>query len=208
MTRDELKELHYICHVANIGSILQHGILSHNEIVRRGLVHEDIAMAEIQKRRRRQIPDGRLLHDFANLYFNARNAMMFKRICDSTVGRERLVVMRVSLAVLDLPGVVLTDGNAASNWVRFMPPQDGLQQLDSGAIFARDWRDDDIISYYQKKVAVCAEVLVPDRVPVALIVGAYAISEEVIRSVRTTIGRDAGLDIGVNSDIFFAQIGT
>jgi hypothetical protein len=203
MTRDEIRELHYICHVANIGSILQHGILSHNEIVRRGLAHEDIAMAEIQKRRRKQIPSGRLLHDYVNLYINARNPMMFRVVREPIAARSDLLVLRVSRMVLDLPNVVIADMNASSDYVSFRQSPEGLAYINSALVFADYWTDEDPIEQMRKKSAICAEVLVPDRVPVALIVGAYVVSEEAARLVRQALGRDVRLDIGVNSDIFF-----
>jgi hypothetical protein len=49
-----------------------------------------------------------------NLYFHARNPMMFKR------RGEALCVLRVSTDVLQINGTVITDQNAASDYVRFL----------------------------------------------------------------------------------------
>ena len=116
MRRDELRELHFITPIANVPSILAVGIVCHRRAQQ--LPHASVAMDEIQERRKdRLIPGAGHLHDHANLYLYARNAMLFKR-------RERhaeLCVLRVSLAVLDLPNVVIADQNAASDYVRFRP---------------------------------------------------------------------------------------
>jgi len=58
VTRDQVNELHYITHVDNVVSIIRHGILSNHGVARRGLACVSVAMAEIQERRRKQIPGG------------------------------------------------------------------------------------------------------------------------------------------------------
>ncbi|MGH2768869.1 MAG: DarT ssDNA thymidine ADP-ribosyltransferase family protein, partial [Actinomycetota bacterium] len=72
MRRDDLEELHYITAVENVASILQHGILSH-ELSRR-MAHRSLSKELVQERRRTVVvPNGRRLHDYANLYICARN---------------------------------------------------------------------------------------------------------------------------------------
>ena len=67
MTRAELTELHYITPIANVASILEHGIASHNRAEK--LQHDSIAMPEIQdKRKSVVVPNGLGLHDYVNLY--------------------------------------------------------------------------------------------------------------------------------------------
>jgi hypothetical protein len=114
MLRSDIAELQYITPIVNIPSIVAHGILSHSRAER--LMHESVAMDAIQERRaKRTLPTGMRLHDYANLYFSARNPMMYLRR-----GRHReLCVLRVSPDVLDLPGVVVADGNASSGYTAF-----------------------------------------------------------------------------------------
>jgi len=58
MNREDVTELHYITAMANLPSILQHGILSHTQATR--VAHDSVAMPEIQERRRnKQIPGAR-----------------------------------------------------------------------------------------------------------------------------------------------------
>jgi hypothetical protein len=78
MKRPDVTELHYITPIANVPSILQYGILSHARAER--VPHGSVAMQEIQDRRRnKQIPGARTLHDYANLYFDAHNPMLSAR---------------------------------------------------------------------------------------------------------------------------------
>lgn len=60
-------------------------------------------MAEIQDRRAVvRVPGGRPLHEYVNLYFHARNPMLYKRL----PMHDSLCVLRVSTDVFDLPGAV------------------------------------------------------------------------------------------------------
>src|SRR5438067_5304602 len=127
MERSQLTELHFITPIANLPSILQDGILSHVRAEQIG--HQSVAAAEIQNRRAgKSVPGGRPLHEYANLYFHARNPMTARR-------RDQhadLCVVRVSTDVLDLFGVVVTSQNASSDYAAFRPAADGLASIRTG----------------------------------------------------------------------------
>ena len=61
-------------------------------------------------RDKKQVPGGLQLHQYANLYFHARNPMLFKRLNEV----DSLCVLRISKEVL-AAGAVITDQNAASD---------------------------------------------------------------------------------------------
>jgi hypothetical protein len=160
MNREELEELHYIAPICNLGSIMSLGLLSHRRADK--VEHSSIAMEEIQSRRaRKTVPAGRALHQYVNLYINARNKILFK-IKDQ---HANLCVLRVSTEVLDLPGVVVADRNASSDYARFAPAPDGLQHIDKRMVFANYWtHSDDPIEEWRHGSIMCAEILVPDHV--------------------------------------------
>jgi hypothetical protein len=195
MERHELRELHYITPICNIPSILQNGILSHARAAR--LPHQSVAMPVIQARRKRVcVAGGRPLHQYANLYICARNPMLY-RLRDQ---HTSICVLAVSTAVLDLPGVVVSDSNASSSYARFASAPDGLAIVDRDRAFADDWRHSDQIEYWRRKVAKCAEVLVPDRVEPRFISAAY-VSCEVAQ--QTVAALDVNLRVTVNRHLFF-----
>ncbi len=197
MERGQFNELHYITRIENLDSIVQRGILCH--LLARAHNPASVALEEIQQIRRRvRIPGGLRLHEYANLYFTARNPMMFRR---QDVHRE-LAVIRVATDVLDLDDVVLTDGNASSEYTAFLQSPEGLETLDHALIFARYWTDDDEIEYYRKKRAKCAEVLVPQRVDPNYILGAYASNVGALSIIEGSLG---GLENTLNVDIFFQR---
>lgn len=195
MERAELQELHYITPIANVPSIIEHGILSHRRVAR--IRHESVAMPELQaKRAKVRIPGGRSLHEYVNLYLCARNPMLLKRKSH----HDDLCVLRISPSVLDIAGTVVTGQNAGSKYARFAPAPDGLRLVCRDWTFADDWRDPDKIQFWIKKSAKCAEVLVLDVVPSRHISGAYVSGQRSLLKLKAHI---SGLDVVENSDMFF-----
>lgn len=195
MTYDELDELHYITPIANLSSILEHGILCHRLAAK--LKHESVADEEVQDRRRgRRVPLGRPLHEYVNLYINARNPMMYRR-----QGHHRdLCVLRVDPAVVRLADVVVCDGNAAGAMPRFGPGDVGLSNVDKSLVYSEYWTHPDEIEQRRHKLAMCAEVLVPRCLATEHIRGAYASCRE---SKGTIQANWPGLSVVVNGKIFF-----
>ncbi|MCD0422320.1 DUF4433 domain-containing protein [Rubrivivax sp. JA1024] len=179
--------------IVNTTSVMMHGILSHERASR--LPHRSVAMQAIQDRRDlKVVPGGLRLHQYANLYFHARNPMLSVR------RQEDVCVLRVSTAVLKVPGAVITDQNAASKYVRFYAPSQ-WRLLDFDDIFARDWtHPDDQIQEWRHKSRKCAEVLVPHQVASNLIEGAI-VPDDATRGRLSQAGFD--LPIFINPDFFF-----
>lgn len=179
--------------IANVASVLQHGILSHERAAQ--LLHHSVAMQAMQDRRDvKTVPGGLKLHQYANLYFHARNPMLSVR------RHEDVCVLRISTFVLGLNGVAITDQNAASNYVRFYAPSQ-WQLLDFDDIFARDWtHPEDQIREWRHKSRKCAEVLVPHVVPPNMITSAYVADNSALVKLQQM---GFALPIDVNPDFFF-----
>jgi ssDNA thymidine ADP-ribosyltransferase, DarT len=197
MERAQLESLYYITPIENLPSILAHGIVSNHRAAQ--FAHQSIAMQVIQDRREdKSVPGGLPLHDYVNLYFNPRNKMM------SRVRGQHcsLCVLRVSPAVLDLPGVVISDQNASSRYALFLSSPQGLKKLDYDEVFANDWRHPgDQIREWKHGSIVCAEVLVPRRVDASYLLGAIVSCAE---TEAVLVEQQCGLSCSVNSELFFA----
>ena len=195
MRRDELEELHYITLIRNVPSIVSRGILSHKRSER--ISHNSVAMEVIQERREKKIvPGGRPLHEYVNLYFHARNPMLY--VLQSH--HIELCILRVSAEILDLPGVVITDSNASSDYARFAPAPKGLFIVDKDLTFAEYWTHTDPFEAMRRKSAKCAEVLVPDRINPGLITEAYVSCSE---AKETFEGLGVDIPVSINSHLFF-----
>ena len=197
MRREYLAELHYITPIVNIPSILRWGILSHWRAKR--LKHRSVAMQKVQKRRAKvRVPQGQLLHRYANLYFHARNPMMYRRKSD----HRNLCVLRVSTDVLDMPGAVIADQNASRYYARFGRANDPstLARLDYDLVFAKWWTHKDQVEQYRLKGIRCAEVLVPNRIAPGYVRGAYVSCA----ASRTQLNQAAPtLEATVDARLFF-----
>ncbi|CAN5756277.1 hypothetical protein BH23CHL5_BH23CHL5_21850 [soil metagenome] len=169
VNRSRVNELHYLTPIANIPSITERGILSHS--LARRYEHISVANQSVQAQRSRvRLPNNRHLHSYVNLYFDARNPMMYTM----KQRHESLAVLRVDPRVLELPGVMISDGNAAAGLTRFSPPNDeGFAVIDEDSVFAIYWNHADPQVKEEQKRKRCAEVLVPDRIPPEFITGAY-----------------------------------
>ncbi len=188
-------EFHCIMPIENLGSVLQRGILSYERATK--LPHRSVALQPVQDRRdQTQVPGGMRLHQYANLYFHARNPMMYKRQAEV----PGLCVLRVSIDVLRIDGAAITDQNAASNYVRFLAPQQ-WSLLDFDDIFAMDWNHpDDQIRHWQHKSRKCAEVLVPHAVEPRFVTGAYVADQTAFLKVSAVAPK---LPLVVNPVLFF-----
>jgi len=174
---------------------MQDGILSHVCAAR--LQHQSVAMEVIQDRRARvRIPGGRRLHEYANLYVCGRNPMLYKRLNQHQV----MCVLSVSIDALDLEGVVITDSNASSDYVRFAAAPDGIRIVDQGRTFAEYWTDQDPIQQLRKKAAKCAEVLVPDRIDPRFIRRAYVSCDQAKADIEAL---STGLQVVIDRHLFF-----
>jgi ssDNA thymidine ADP-ribosyltransferase, DarT len=198
MERSRIHELHYITDMANVASMLAQGILSHRLARRVASGHVSVADAEVQARRAsKRVWVGRSsrpLHDYANFYVHARNAMLFILLRS---GQGDLTVLSIDPEVLDLDGVVVADRNAASFASLSLPAAEGIAVLDETAVFAEWWT-----SSFEAKQLRMAEVLVPDRVPPSLIKGAYVPDHAAAERLRSHLG-GRSLAIQVNPWLFF-----
>lgn len=195
MDRSCVRELHYMTPFANLASIVRIGLLSHRRADQ--VPHESMALEAVQERRAtKRVPGGRMLHEYVNLYFDARNAMMYRRLS----GRSSTAVVRVHPGVLDQQDVVLTDGNAASSGTQFGPSPAYLSQLDATLIYAGSWNDPDEWTKMERKRQRCAEVLVPDRVDPRFIIGCYVFDAD---GKTTCSGLVPDLEVVVHRRVFF-----
>jgi len=203
MTFDELEELHYITPLENMELILTRGILSHS--LAEKLHHTSVAKQEVQEKRKKVVvPSGRPLHKYANLYFHARNPMMFQIKSRHPDMHREICTVRISKTILNGAGVVIADRNASSGYVRWAAAPDGLKLIDKELVFSRYWNHPDPIEKDRHTSIKCAEVLVPDKVPRDFIVGAYVSCEEskirlydIIKEIKPDF------PITLNPDLFF-----
>lgn len=158
----------YFAPLENLASIAMNGILSHNEVSRRGIVHRDVSNPGAQyHRENRRITVTRLadfsnsicaLHDLVPLYFNPSNAMLYKLIVD----KKPVCIIELSLERLfqSIETFAFSDGNLASNDSKTYCDVNSVAALPWSDIQSESWNDDDHQRKQEKKYKTCAELIV------------------------------------------------
>lgn len=195
--------LYYITHVSNLASIMKLGILSHSQIEKSKIAAARIYDNEIVNARRdRLTPDGRSLWDFANLYFNPRNPMLYRVLREKPVKQSEIIVIAFSPVVLNNKDVYITTGNARSWQSEILSRDDGLKRMkEIQKNFQLEWWSNEDGS----KIKIMAECLVPDRIPSELIQGIYVLNHKVSEYIKATFP-DVKVDVIPEPHMFFQPI--
>lgn len=179
--------LYNIQAIENIPSIMRSGLLSNERAAR--IIHTSIAMNEIQERRDKiRVPNGLKLHQYANVYFDPHNPMLSARRDQN----NDICILKIDCGILDMPGVVVSDRNASSDYASFYSPGIGIEEIDFDLVYARYWTDEDYYVQMEKKSIKCAEVLVPYVIPHEYIMCAAVIDKETAHKLE---------DVGFNKAI-------
>lgn len=181
--KPQIKSLFYITHVDNLQSILGHGILSHRYVIDNQIEYTTIYDAEIVgHREEKRAPDGQSLWQFANVYFQPRNPMLYRVVHEK--GAKEIAILGIAPHILQTRDAFITDGNAANNATQFYSPADGLKAISENwdTISGEWWSAAD-----GSKRRIMAECLVPSRIPAELIHSIYVASHNVAEQVRGII---------------------
>ena len=162
ITKWPLSNLYYFASLDNLTSLLNHGILSKNDVIRGQIQSTSFAEASVQQKRmsKRVILDNDrvvYLHDLVPLYLTPKTPTLSAR-------RElidRLFFVDVSLDLLYNPAIDLafTDGNAASQETTFYSSLKNLSLIPWDVIQADYWNE-----FTDGSRKRCAEFLVYPRV--------------------------------------------
>ena len=194
---------YYITHTDNLKSILKNGILSRSQFKDESSIWVKLKLTKgiksihaadiIQIRKNRKFKD-RSLWDYANLYFQVRNPMLYRVI--RKFEAKNIVVLQINSDVIKSSDVGITNGNAASSETQFFENiNEGLNALDSEQFKKEYWNESD-------KRKLMAELLVYDCISPDKIIGIYVANEEVAQTIRRSMPI-GGLNIIPNSNMFF-----
>lgn len=196
----DVTALYYITHKSNLTSIMRYGILSHAEVERQGIQTHTVYNQEVVNLRQSRVVDGKSLWNFANLYFQVRNPMLFQVLRHADVPQyDEIIVLSISPKVLSLEGARVTTGNAAAGSTEIYPVNDGEKHVGSlQKIFAQEyWNATD-----GSKRTIMAECLVPNVIPANLIQTIYTARKSLKAEIdQSLIG--TGIPVIVEPYMFF-----
>lgn len=171
----DIKRLYYITHIDNVPSILRRGILSHERVETEGVQYTPIYdEAIVAARKDKLAPNGKRLWSFANLYFNARNPMLYRVKHEKSL--DDMAVVCVKPTILQRPDIFITTGNARALQSDILPRDVGMKEL------PKIKREFDIAWWKLEdgsKRKIMAECLVPDLVPPENIQAIYVANHKI-----------------------------
>ncbi len=181
----KLRGLYYITHIENLPSILQRGILCHRRVEEEKIKFTPIYDSDIVKERRdKQLPGGRNLWDFANLYFQPRNAMLFRVVFYSGVSKEDIIIIGIKNSILNRNDIFITTGNAASTPTKFLSGKDIQTHIKQ----IREKTDKEWWAVEDgSKRELMAECLVPDNISPDYISEIYVPNHNSLEKVKSKI---------------------
>jgi O-acetyl-ADP-ribose deacetylase (regulator of RNase III) len=180
----EIDKLYYICHIDNIKSILDLGLLSHNESQK--VESKTIYDASIINHRNAIKPHkdkDYTLWNFANLYFNARNAMLYRVMHE--IGEENVAIIQFNKLTIDYAqnnNSLISLGNAAHNESSFVDINNGIKQLKK---IWKSWNKEYWNDADGSKRLMMSELLVLEKIPPEFISSIYVANERIGDKVKS-----------------------
>jgi hypothetical protein len=197
----DIKGLYYITHVKNLSSILRLGILSHKLVEDKGISYTRIYDEEIVAARKDKLaPDGKSLWSFANLYFNARNPMLYRVKYEKPL--DDIAVVCVNPNILQRPDIFITTGNARASQSAILTQDVGIKELPriKRAFDIVWWKPED-----GSKRKIMAECLVPDLVLPEHIQAIYVANHKIREKVEAML-RPSGIPVIPEPNMFFLPL--
>lgn len=193
--------LFYIAHIDNIESILKHGILSHNLANEMELTKVDISNQTVNARRNRfETSLGGNIHDFAPLYFNHKNPMLYT-LCKNK-DRNTLVLLRINPHILLADNVSFSDGNAATKATHFFSNIDDFNKLNWQLIKQGSWYNYQFGIEEGRRI-MCSEALVHNKIETYYINDIFVYDEVVLDKIMPLFPNHLGIKTSVNKKLYF-----
>lgn len=184
--------VYHFTHLDNLAGILEHGILSTNEMIRLNLEYANIAYDEIQDRRSKMTVTcggGCKIHDYVPLYFCKRSPMLYANVTKKMVDEQFIIYFEFPIAIMLLNKFVFTDASANTN----IPPKfyDDPKDLDKinweavetwrwgsqydkfGGTPVRQAKMAELLIFKKVDVAEAKRIIVWDKIIAKLVVQAY-----------------------------------
>jgi hypothetical protein len=198
-----IEGLYYITHVDNIVSILENGILSHSLIESMGIHHQKIYNASVVNRRSsRKVIGEKTLWDFANVYFQPRNPMMYVVDCNIS-DISNVAIFLISKKILNNKEAFIVNGNAASLSSEIISSSDNrfkeiLREIRKN-VDNNWWKEED-----GTKRKIMAECLIPNLIDPKFIEAIYTPTEKAKNSISQKISlKFPAVSVAVAPEKFF-----
>jgi hypothetical protein len=186
-----IKYLYHMTHKDNLDNILKNGLQSHNFARNNGLLKNDIADNEVNRRRTRPEPIyRRSVHDYVPFYFNPKNPMLY---CRKNL-QDNIVMLAIDRKLLFQNNALFTNGNAAADATHFYNNIQDLKMLNWNCIVAQSWAD-----LPDGKRERCSETLVYPDVSIQSIQKIFCNNQHTLEFVK----EKTNIEVEINNRLYF-----
>ena len=201
--------LFFITHIDNLSSILERGILSPDLVKKLKIKYTPIYSEKIVGKREYKMVcthgNGKRLSEFAHVYFNPRNAMLWQVLHDHPP--RKIIVIESTLNVSN-DGICIADRNAAKDDVVFMDSYNYykiIPKIEKETLpIGRRWQSGKSWAVDDSKGKIMAECLVPDKIPPEHFKFIHVYTHDVKAEIIPRLYEQPHLDIIVNPFMFFS----
>lgn len=195
----DIKYLYHITHIDNILPILSSGIFSHNLLNNEKPEHKILynkEIVELRKEKRVLSNSDKTLWDYANLYFQPRNPMLYTLKVNNNT--NNIVILALDPTLINKDGVIITDGNAANSPTKFYSEEkkEVLKEIED-VINLEWWTEHD-----GTKRKIMAECLVPSKIEPKYIKSIYVKNHEIKEDLEKKLS-DSSPEVIVDPSLFF-----
>ena len=192
LAKEDIRSFYYITHKDNLTSILERGIYSHQKIKDENIKATKIYDEEVISVRENKIVNSdSCLSQYANLYFQPRNPMLFRVLSEAGDGSyhkgvESIVLLEINRDIFEVENSYIATLNAATSEAQFYSNIDfakGLFQIDNIILDNEAWWND-LAGGKQK---IMAEFLVKDNIPPNYITAIYTASNSLQNDLSAKI---------------------
>lgn len=156
--------VYHFTNVENLPTILEHGLLSNNEIEKIGLEYKIIALSDIQKRRAcMEVSCGckGVVHDYVPVYFCKRSSMLLSLIQRKVADQQLIIYLEFPIDIMNQYPSVFSDASANTAVPpNFYADPSELKKLNWEAIDSLKWS----MASDRLKQARMAELFVHKRI--------------------------------------------
>ncbi|MCK4816480.1 DUF4433 domain-containing protein, partial [bacterium] len=162
------RSVYHFTHIDNLPTILEHGLLSTNEMERRRLGHNVIAYSRIQDcRSDMDVTCGMKgkVHNYVPLYFCIRSPMLYAVMYYKIADEKCIIYLEFPISIMDRYPFVFTDASA-NTWVppNFYADPKNLKTIDWDAVETWKWgKQHDKEGQTPIKQAKMAELLIHEK---------------------------------------------
>lgn len=193
--------VYHMTHISNLTSILEHGLYAHNNAFQK----RDISNQTVNSLRNCEEPIYyNNLHDYVPLYFNPRNAMLYKT---QNQYKDDIIILGFDSHILLTQNSLFTNANAATMKTVFSNDLQELKFFNWNLIFSSSWNGygDHV------KRAMMAEVLIYQHLNLDMLESINCSSKRTKRTVeRYCQNRSSKLNrkmtISLNTQLFFENL--